>query len=311
MNHSPQIVSVIMPAHNEGRVIGRALQALTQGARDGELEIIVVANACTDDTATVARSFGAPVRVIETDVASKSNALNLGERDAGGFPRVYVDGDVILPIESLRLIIEHLRSGKALATGPLPRWDLTGASSAVRAFYEIDGRLPSSKVGIGGSGVYALSEKGRRRFTEFPRITADDAFVRGHFKPIERPPTVAAYSIVTPPRVLAGVIAIKTRSHFGNYELGPRLPMRGNHEGGEPNWPVLLSLTLRPGLWVSIAVYVYTKLLAKARAYWRFRKGRAVRWERDETSRMARAPDTPTARAAATTPTTAATTTAI
>jgi hypothetical protein len=292
------LVSVVMPAHNEGRVIGRGLRAIVQAERpDLPLEVIVVANGCTDDTAAVARSFGGCVRVIETDVASKTNALNLGDRAASGFPRVYVDGDVILPAESLWRIVEHLRDGRALATGPRPRWDLSGASAAVRAYYDIDGQLPSSQVGIGGSGVYALSMEGRRRFGEFPQIIGDDQFVRSLFAPAERRPAEAAYSIVTPPKRLAGVVAIKTRGQHGNYQVRSRTRAEGNdagnsagngERGGAANWPVLLSLVPHPGRWMGLAVYGYVKGLAKVRAYWRHRTGRAVRWERDETSRAVR-----------------------
>ena len=58
------MISVIIPAHNEERVISRLLEALTLGHTPGELEIIVVCNGCSDDTAGVARGFGAPVQVL-------------------------------------------------------------------------------------------------------------------------------------------------------------------------------------------------------------------------------------------------------
>ena len=65
-------------------------------------------------------------------------------------------------------------------------FDLTDRPWAVRAFYEVWSKLPYCRSGMIGSGVYALSEEGRRRFGRFPDITADDAFVRLHFKPAER-----------------------------------------------------------------------------------------------------------------------------
>ncbi len=75
------MISVIIPAHDEGSVIARTLEAMTNGAAPGELDVIVVCNGCTDDTAAVARRFGPPVRVIETDIAGKSHALNLGDQN--------------------------------------------------------------------------------------------------------------------------------------------------------------------------------------------------------------------------------------
>ncbi|MGA8273701.1 MAG: glycosyltransferase, partial [Candidatus Sulfotelmatobacter sp.] len=85
------MVSIIIPAHNEGAVIARTLKAMTDGAQPAELDIIVVCNGCSDDTAAVARRFSPAVRVLETAIAGKTNALNLGDEAARSFPRVYVD----------------------------------------------------------------------------------------------------------------------------------------------------------------------------------------------------------------------------
>ena len=41
------MISIVIPAHNEANVIQRILSALTDGADDGELDIVVVCNGCT------------------------------------------------------------------------------------------------------------------------------------------------------------------------------------------------------------------------------------------------------------------------
>jgi cellulose synthase/poly-beta-1,6-N-acetylglucosamine synthase-like glycosyltransferase len=51
---------VLIPAHNEETVIGRCLQAIYADARARDL-VLVVADRCTDQTATIARQFGASV----------------------------------------------------------------------------------------------------------------------------------------------------------------------------------------------------------------------------------------------------------
>src|SRR5688500_5793780 len=96
--------SLVIPAHNEAAAIQRTLAEFVQLAQGGELEVIVVSNGCTDDTATRARAVGAWVRVLETPVGSKSLALNLGDHAATAFPRFYVDADVRISAESLRKI---------------------------------------------------------------------------------------------------------------------------------------------------------------------------------------------------------------
>src|SRR6476619_2539417 len=112
-------ISVVIAAHNEQDVLGRCLDALLRTARMGELEIAVVCNGCTDGTADVARGYGEDVRVLETPEASKTAALNLGDRVVFGFPRFYVDADVTLPLASVRRIAVRLAKGDALAAAPV------------------------------------------------------------------------------------------------------------------------------------------------------------------------------------------------
>jgi cellulose synthase/poly-beta-1,6-N-acetylglucosamine synthase-like glycosyltransferase len=51
---------VLVPAHNEARVIGRCLEAIYTDARPAD-QVLVVADRCTDETAAIARRFGASV----------------------------------------------------------------------------------------------------------------------------------------------------------------------------------------------------------------------------------------------------------
>ena len=162
------MISIVIPAHNESSVIARALQAITTGALPDELDVVVVCNGCTDDTAAIARAFGAPVRVIETALGNKTHALNLGDEAARAFPRIYIDADVVVTLTTIRALAERLERGEVIAVAPLAHFDLTGCSWPVRAFYDIRCRLPSFGEGIGGSGVYALSEVGPPPIWRFP-----------------------------------------------------------------------------------------------------------------------------------------------
>jgi glycosyltransferase involved in cell wall biosynthesis len=80
------MTSIVIPAHNESRVIERCLTSILTDARPNEFEIVVVCNGCTDDTAERARGFGDRVRVIETPIGSKIHALNLGDQHVSRFP---------------------------------------------------------------------------------------------------------------------------------------------------------------------------------------------------------------------------------
>ena len=278
------MISIIVPAHNEGSVIARTLKAMTGGANPGELDIVVVCNGCHDDTAAVARRFGGSVRVIETPIAGKTHALNLGDSVAQGFPRIYVDADVVLTVDSIRRLARRLDQRDVLAVAPMPTYDLTGCSWAVRAFYDIRSLLPSAKEGIGGSGVYALSESGRKRFAEFPAVTADDGYVRIHFQADERETVADARSTVFPPRTVRDLIVTKTRAHFGSFELMSLFPELWRNRG-ESNNNSLLRLFKQPRLWMKLTVYCLVTAWAKQRAKKRLGSTSTV-WERDDTSRV-------------------------
>ena len=79
------MTSIIIPAHNESVVIRQSLDGITTGDWTQDYEIIVVCNGCTDDTADIARTYPG-VRVVETEIGNKANAMNLGDQHATGFP---------------------------------------------------------------------------------------------------------------------------------------------------------------------------------------------------------------------------------
>ena len=93
--------SIIIPAHNEEKVIARCLRELTADSALEGAEIFVVCNGCSDKTAEIASQF-AGVRAVSIDTASKIAALNEGDRLATQFPRVYLDADVLVSGESLK-----------------------------------------------------------------------------------------------------------------------------------------------------------------------------------------------------------------
>ena len=98
------MVSIVIPAHNEETTIGRCLSRLLGEGSSESLRVVVACNGCSDRTAEFARQFGDRVTVIETDVASKVYAMNLGDEASQGFPRFYMDADVVLSPTRLRRV---------------------------------------------------------------------------------------------------------------------------------------------------------------------------------------------------------------
>ncbi|MEM6312864.1 MAG: glycosyltransferase [Planctomycetota bacterium] len=281
-------VSIIIPAHNEAAVIGRLLRGLftdADAAPAGTLEVVVVANGCTDDTVVVAESFAEHgVRVIDTSMPGKANALNLGDDAATTLPRLFVDADVMLSGRDALKVAEALRVDEPRAAAPAIRFALDDRPWAVRAFYRTWSALPYVRSGLVGSGCYGVSAAGRAAFDRFPKLTADDAFVRLTFTPDQRCIVRDATFTVTPPTTLAGIVDIKTRSHFGNRELKHNDAERFDNEG-ESHRSALLKRAANPLHWPALAVYLHVMIAAKLRAKRRWQSGDHARWERDESSR--------------------------
>jgi len=278
-----QMVSVVIPAHNEAGVISRCLKLLMRPNKSVGLEILVVCNGCTDNTAEIVRSFESVI-CIETDVASKTHALNLGDSRASYFPRFYLDADIRFDINDLAKVVSVLQKKGAMAAAPKMQMDLSRSSWAVRSYYDIWCNLPYCREGMIGAGVYGLSEKGRECFSDFPDIIADDRFIRALFTGDERVGVKNAVSVITAPTSLGGLIKIKTRSRLGGYEfeaLYPELLENESKEYGLAAGELLGEIKLWPKVVVYLAVNLLTRLRARLHS---ISKGYS-HWERDETSR--------------------------
>ncbi len=277
------MISIVIPAHNEARVIHRCLDAICKEAEPGELEVIVACNGCHDETADIARAYGAPVRVVEVVEPGKWRGLNAGDEAAQGDTRFYIDADIHLSLDCIRQVARVLAEGQALAAAPRMAVDTRGSSWAVRAFYDIWLDTPYAKSGMIGSGVYALSAAGRARFDHFPPITADDAFARLHFANHERLTVEGCCFTITAPRHLWGLIKIKTRAYFGDLELRRYAPhLQQNDEAGNPGG--LAAMAREPKRWLPLAVYLAVRLVTRLRGRYRLYFG-GVRWERDDSAR--------------------------
>jgi glycosyltransferase involved in cell wall biosynthesis len=279
------MISIVVPAHNEGLVISRMLSALVGGSGFEEIDVTVVCNGCTDDTTDIARRFSPAVHVIVSEVASKTHALNLGDQTSGAFPRIYADADIVITADAIRALAARLEGGGVLAAAPTPDINLTGCSRLVRRYFSVRALLPSAREGIGGSGVYALSEAGRKRFGQFPNIVADDTYVRLQFRPHERETLTTVRSIVFAPRTIKQLIAVRTRARIGTLELAKRFPDLWRNRG-EANNRALMSLFKLPRLWLGLLIYCYVNILARINAS-ALSRNATFSWLRDGTSRVA------------------------
>jgi hypothetical protein len=273
-------ISVVVPAYNEAHSIGRCLAAMTRGARPGELQVIVVCNGCTDQTASIARHACPGAEVVELSRRSKTDALNAGDDIATHFPRFYVDADIEVSIETLRATAAALDDDRVLCAAPRVRFELRDRSWAIRKFYETWEQMPYLNDQMVGTGIYALSARGRSRFGRFPALTADDQFVLQRFSAAERRSVRDVSFTVFPPSTLPDLVKVRRRAYRGARELA-RSSSPGTHDPGR-RAGTAIALARDPARVPGLIVYLMVMLAAKALA---LRDDQGA-WERDESSRV-------------------------
>lgn len=278
------MISVIVPAHNEARVIGRLLERLVSAAQPGELEVIVVANGCADDTATIAAGFGPPVKVLTMGAASKAGALRAGDEAAQGFPRVYVDADVELGTEDLRALSEAVSRPGILAAAPERELAMAGRPWTVRWYFDIWSRLPEVRSGLFGRGVIAVHEAGYARIASLPPLLGDDLAASLTFTPEEKVVVPRTRVVVHPPRTVGDLLRRRIRV--------AQIVAQIEQDAGAPDSTARTQLSdlvamarEKPSLAPKIAVFLTVALVARTRANRMVRRGDYSTWLRDESSR--------------------------
>lgn len=272
--------AVIIPANNEEAVIGRVLVPLSRAAVDGFIELIVVCNGCTDKTADLARHVPG-VRVLEIDEASKPAALNVGDRAASLWPRLYLDADVRITARSVLAVLDRLTRGDVLAAAPTSRYDSDGATALVRSYYRARDRVTRHKSAMWEAGAYGLNEEGHRRFGSFPPLIGDDLYVDTRFDSDEKVVVATEPSVRKTPTKIGNLLDVMRRHRRGGAELLAWEQGR-NDRVRDTGLNTVLAVVKAIGgprsAW-DAAVYLSVALLSR-----RSDRG-SVAWERDETSR--------------------------
>ena len=102
-------VSVVIPAYNEAAGIAATVRSMAASRYRGRLEIIVVDDGSTDDTAAIARGLGIPdVYVITQPNTGKPGALNRGIAEARSEILVLVDGDTVFEPGTIERLVAPL-----------------------------------------------------------------------------------------------------------------------------------------------------------------------------------------------------------
>src|SRR6266545_4227388 len=100
-------LSVVIPVHNGGEDFRQCLDALMISKRQPD-EIIVVDDASTDSSGTLACGVGAQILLLDGNPHGPAVARNRGAMVAQGNVLVFIDADVAVHEDTLSLIEETL-----------------------------------------------------------------------------------------------------------------------------------------------------------------------------------------------------------
>jgi cellulose synthase/poly-beta-1,6-N-acetylglucosamine synthase-like glycosyltransferase/peptidoglycan/xylan/chitin deacetylase (PgdA/CDA1 family) len=104
-------ISIVIPAYNEAAGIAATIRSMVTTRYPGRIEIVVVDDGSSDDTAAIARDLRIPyVRVISQPNSGKAAALNRGIAAARSDILVLVDGDTIFQADTLGRLIAPLEA---------------------------------------------------------------------------------------------------------------------------------------------------------------------------------------------------------
>ena len=209
---------MVIPAHDEAAVIGRCLDALFTGFLEGELDVVVVCNGCSDETAALARSSRHPVRVAKLRSASKPAALRWGDAAAREFPRLYLDADVVLPGPQPASCWNVSGPGRS----PLGRRSNTRRAARPRrcaATIALGRRFRPSWVRSGVQACMGSLQPAGAASAPFPDVVADDLWVDRLFDEGEVEIVDSAPVVVPVPRRSRDLLRVLRRTYRGKREM--------------------------------------------------------------------------------------------
>ena len=143
-------VSVVIPAYNEEKNIGKSLKSLSQQETDKGFEVVVVDNNSTDGTAKVASGFTGKLnmRVIKELKKGRGAARARGYKEAKGDIIFSTDADTIVAKDWLENGLKYFNDRKVVGiTGPWRVNDVAGfAKFFLNHFQEILSVYPAMLI---------------------------------------------------------------------------------------------------------------------------------------------------------------------
>lgn len=142
------VVSVVVTNHNYGRFLAECLESALAQTHEA-VEIVVVDDASTDDSAEVLRAFGSRVRVLFETCGGQAGAANAGLAASTGDVVIFLDADdVLLPSAAARAAAVLATPDAVKVHWPVETMDVSGKL--------LGGRLPLDPLPAGDLRAHLL-----------------------------------------------------------------------------------------------------------------------------------------------------------
>ena len=139
-------ITALIDTYNQGRYVEEAIESvLAQDVAPGEMEVLVVDDGSTDDTAARVAKFGERVRYIQKENGGQASALNAGFAEARGEIIALLDADDLwLPGKVRRVLEEFEQHPEAGMVYHGYQWwnEKTGQCIADPTFRALTGYMP-------------------------------------------------------------------------------------------------------------------------------------------------------------------------
>lgn len=157
-------ISALINTYNYGRYVGEAIESvLAQSLSPEEMEIVVVDDGSTDDTAAQVARFGERVRYVRKENGGQASALNRGFAEARGEIFVMLDGDDVWRPGKVRRVCEEFEKypEAGMVYHPYTAWDPEhGVEKDNTNFAPVKGFLPEQPLALlqyGSTGTCGMA----------------------------------------------------------------------------------------------------------------------------------------------------------
>jgi glycosyltransferase involved in cell wall biosynthesis len=136
------LLSVIIPAYNAAETLGVTIQSAL-GIKNPAVEVIVVDDGSTDETAVICTRFGDLIRYLRVENGGVSRARNIGAEIASGEWLLFLDADDILFPDSAEMLLQSAERGSAsVAYGQVIERPAPGGKNRINGYDYVAGDPP-------------------------------------------------------------------------------------------------------------------------------------------------------------------------